>query len=194
MAALIGAVKLLDEGNNTRIVFLTKPFPTNEGPDKFLEFFQRIQDYFKDLIVAEDDARQPKGWERVDRNISKIRQALFSAKDEEDFQAVGLLCRETIISLAQEVYKPELHRSTDDVSISETDAKRMLERYISSELSGSSNEELRKFAKDCFQLAVSLQHKRNANYGEAALCVEASRSLVNIIAIIAERKDHDKSE
>ena len=46
MAALIGAVKLLDEGNNTRIVFLTKPFPTNEGPDKFLEFFQCYPNIF----------------------------------------------------------------------------------------------------------------------------------------------------
>jgi hypothetical protein len=191
---LIGAIRLLDEGNNTRIVFVTKPFPGSEGPDKFSEFFQRIRDYFADSVVAEGDAWKPTGWGRVDRTISKIRQALFAAQDEEDFQTIGLLCREAMISLAQAVYAPELHGAVDDVTPSETDAKRMLESYIAVELPGSSNEELRKYARDCVKLAASLQHMRNATYKEAALCVEASRSVANIVTIIAEQKDAAKSE
>ncbi len=132
---------------------------------------------------------EPTGWARVDRNIDKIVQSLANAKNEEDYQTVGLLCREAIISLAQAVYDPNLHPSVDGVDPSETDAKRMLENYIATELTGGSNEALRKYVKDSYQLAVTLQHKRNASFREAALCVEATRSLVNAVAIISGQRD-----
>jgi hypothetical protein len=50
--------------------------------------------------------------------------------NEEDFQAIALLCREAIISLAQAVYKPKEQGSSEGVRPSETDAKRMLDDYI----------------------------------------------------------------
>jgi hypothetical protein len=100
-----------------------------------------------------------------------------------------LLCREVIVSLAQAVFKPEHHRTLDGIKTSETDAKRMLDSYIASELSVSTNEELRRYAKDAYQLSNCLQHSRTAGFRQAALCVEATRSLVNIIAIISGRRD-----
>lgn len=132
---------------------------------------------------------EPTGWTRVDRNIDKIVKALANAHNEEDYQSVGLLCREANISLAQAVYKPERHPSLDEVIPSNTDAKRMLENYIAAELAGSSNQELRKYVKNAHQLAVTLQHQRNATFRAAALCVEATRSLVNSIAIISGQRD-----
>ncbi|MBE9190918.1 hypothetical protein IQ230_11250 [Gloeocapsopsis crepidinum LEGE 06123] len=144
------------------------------------------------LSLLQREAQQlvePTGWARVDRNIDKIVQVLADAKNEEDYQAVGLLCREAIISLAQAVYDPDLHPCLDGVNPSETDAKRMLENYIATQLLGSSNESLRKYVKDAYQLTVTLQHKRNANFRETALCVEATRSLVNAIAIISGQRD-----
>lgn len=129
--------------------------------------------------------REPTGWERVDRNVDKIVNQLAKAENEEDFQAVGLLCREVLISIAQAVYDPINDSSLDGVEISETDAKRMLESYLATNLSGKSNELHRKFAKTAYQLAVELQHKRTASFRDAALCAEASRSIINTIAIIS---------
>ena len=102
---------------------------------------------------------------------------------------MGLLCRESTISLAQAVYDPAIHPSLDGVEPSETDAKRMIESYIATELVGGSNKELRKHARSAYDLAVVLQHKRNAGFREAALCVEATRSLINIIAVVSGRRD-----
>jgi hypothetical protein len=116
-------------------------------------------------------------------------QALAVAVNEEDFQGVGLLCREALISLAQAVYDPDVHVSSEGVQPSATDAKRMLDNYVAAELSGGPNEELRKYVKDAYQLAVVLQHRRNANFREAVLCVEATRSLINTIAIISGQRD-----
>jgi hypothetical protein len=134
-------------------------------------------------------AKEPTGWERVDRNVDKIVAQLAEAKDEEDFQAVGLLCREALISVAQAVYDPKAHPPLDGVSISETDANRMIESYIANKLAGSSNEIHRKFAKTAYQLAVGLQHRRTAKFRDAALCVEAIRSVINTIAIISGQRD-----
>jgi len=132
---------------------------------------------------------EPTGWTRVDRIVEKITQALQTAADEEDFQAVGLWCREAVISLAQAVYDPELHPSVDGTDPSKTDAKRMIENYIAAELAGGSNEELRSYSKSAHKLASALQHRRNAYFREAALCVEATRSIINIIAIVSGRRD-----
>lgn len=136
--------------------------------------------------------QEPTGWARVDRNIDKINNALAYAENEEDFQTVGLLCREAIISLAQAVYDATKHSSVDGITPSSTDAKRMLENYIAAELTGNSNETHRKFAKTTVQLAVDLQHKRTASFREAALCAEATRSIINTIAIISGQRDPEK--
>lgn len=135
---------------------------------------------------------EPTGWARVDRNVEKIVHLMETAKDEEDFQGVGLLCRETIISLAQAVFDPDKHDSPDGATISDTDAKRILESYIAHELRGDSYDEHRRFAKAAYDLANKVQHSRTANFRDAALCAEATRSLINIIAIISGHRDKSK--
>lgn len=128
---------------------------------------------------------EPTGWTKVDRQIAEVRLRLRGATNEEQFQAVGLLCRETLISLAQAVYSPERHPTLDGVAASSTDAKRMLEAYISVELGGQTNDEARSHAKASLKLALALQHNRTANFRTAALCAEATVSVVNIIGILS---------
>lgn len=135
-----------------------------------------------------EPSREPTGWEKVDRIVDGIITQLSRANREEDYQAVGLLCRECLISLAQAVYKPEIHTTSDGVKPSATDAYRMLEAYLSAEYSGSQNEALRRHAKASLNLANELQHKRTAEYKDAALCSEATRTLVNIVAITSGKR------
>lgn len=132
---------------------------------------------------------EPTGWARVDRTVDEIRAGVAQAANEEQYQAVGLLCREALISAAQAVYDPAQHPSPDGVRVSETDAKRMLDAYIPVVLAGSSNDFLRKHARAALDLAVHLQHRRTASHREAALCVEATNSVINIVAIVAGLRD-----
>lgn len=156
------------------------------------EMYQPLLDALrlsKNSIVKVAD---PTGWARVDRNVEKIARAMEQAKNEEDFQALALLCREAIISLAQAVYRPDEQSSSDGVCPSETDAKRMLEAYIGERLGGQSSEYHRKFVKASFDLAVSLQHRRSSTFRDAALCIEATRSIINTIAILSGKQDPEK--
>jgi hypothetical protein len=131
----------------------------------------------------------PTGWNRVDRSIDEIRRRLEQAEVEEHFQAIGLLCREVLISLAQVVYDPQRHPAEDGLQPSDTDAKRKLDAYIAAELAGGPNEGARRYAKAALTLANDLQHHRTADFRQAALCAEASMSVVNLITIISGRRD-----
>jgi hypothetical protein len=135
----------------------------------------------------------PTGWPLVDRQLSEMRARLAEASTVEQYQAVGLLCRETLISLAQTVYHPVQHPSTDGVAPSETDGKRMLTAYLAAELAGASNEVARKHARAALDLANELQHRRTATFRQAALCAEATASVVNLIAIISGKRDPNDS-
>lgn len=132
---------------------------------------------------------EPTGWAKIDRNLGLARSRLETATTELEFQQVGHACRETLIDLAQEVFDPGRHPTDDGVAPSETDAGRMLGAYLSAELSGGSNEASRRHAKAALVLANDLTHKRTASFRDAALCVEATASVVNIIAIISGRRD-----
>lgn len=165
--------------------------PSYQSRREFLaELFQPLLAQVRELAAGRvPRAEEPTGWPKVDRTVGEIRRRLAEAGTEEQFQAVALLCREATISLAQAVHDPERHPALDGTSPSDTDAKRLLEAYIAAELSGSSNETVRKHARASYDLAVHLQHKRTAGFREAALCVEATTSLINVIAIISGRRD-----
>lgn len=131
---------------------------------------------------------EPTGWPKVDRQLQEIRMRLDAADSEEQYQAIGLLCREVLISLAQAVFDPVRHETADGVDPSETDAARMLEAVFTAELRGSANEEARAHAKAALKLALALQHKRTADFRMAALCAEGTYSVVNMAAVLAGRR------
>jgi hypothetical protein len=73
------------------------------------EMYQPLIDQIRSGPSATGAAifEEPTGWPRVDRGIYELRRRLEQAQTEEQFQAVGLLCRETLISVAQVVYDPQ---------------------------------------------------------------------------------------
>jgi hypothetical protein len=166
---------------------------------KFISYQERrnhINGLYKNLLEQIEGSKNPetvvitvdlKGWGKIERTINEIKIREETAQSEEQFQAVGLLCREIIISLAQEVFIAEKHPILDKTQISSTDAKRMLEAYIAVELAGSSNEAIRKYVKSTSEVANALTHKRTATKKDAALCTTATLSLINLIGIIEGR-------
>ena len=136
----------------------------------------------------------PVGWERVDRTRDRIRELLRTASAEEQFQEVGLLCRDGLISMAQAVFDHERHppTGTDNVSVSDSDVKRMIARYVASECPGASNQEVRKCVNSAMDLANKVTHGRGASYRDAALCAQATFNAIGLIEIISGRRDREE--
>ncbi|MBQ6184929.1 MAG: hypothetical protein IJK48_03585 [Bacteroidales bacterium] len=128
-------------------------------------------------------------WKRIKRTLAKIKKDSVSALNEEDFQQIGHLCREVIISLAQAVFNPSIHGGTDEKGdvISTTDAMRMLGNYINVQLKGPSNEVLRSYAKATNKLANTLTHKRDADKKVMLLTVAATIALINVIGVLEDK-------
>ncbi|MEI6847807.1 MAG: hypothetical protein WCK32_07205 [Chlorobiaceae bacterium] len=163
---------------------------------KYNERRTYINEMYNSLIQMLEETEKPElisvtidltDWERIERSINEIRLRQNEAKTEEQFQVVGLLSRETIMTLAQAVYNKEKHSTLNEKEISKTDTKKMLEAYIVSELSGSSNETLRRYAKATLDLANELTHKRTATKKDASLCATATISIINLIGALEGR-------
>jgi hypothetical protein len=100
----------------------------------------------------------------AERSLSDANlEALADNSWHQDFQTIGLLCREVLISLGQAIYDPAVHTTEDGVAPSKTDGGRMIEAFLRTAASGGSNENVRKHARAALSLAVELQHKRTAD-------------------------------
>jgi hypothetical protein len=126
-------------------------------------------------------------WPRVRRTLDEMRKALDEAENAEQFQAVGLLGRDLLISLAKEVYDPERHPS--DTQLSDSDAEGMLNAFFAATLGGSENAKARRLAKAAEVFANGLAHNRGANHRDGLTCLESVSFLVTLVEIIAGKRD-----
>jgi hypothetical protein len=155
-----------------------------------------IRQMYNTLLQSLEETSQPElisvtidlsNWERIERSINELKIRQTEALTEEQYQVVGLLSRETIITLAQVVYNKDKHQFLDGSEISKTDAKRMLDAYITVELGGTTNETVRRYARATLDLANELTHKRTATKKHASLCAIATISIINLIGTIEGR-------
>lgn len=125
------------------------------------------------------------GWDKVDEEVGSLQDAIFKAKTNRDFQAVGMRGRELLITLAQTVYNKEKYPSIDGVDVSNTDSKRMLEAFVSYCLKDKRKwEKETKYIKNAINLANELTHERSADIVDAEICYSAVISTVQIIKIL----------
>ena len=141
----------------------------------------------KSVSTMLSDSYEPTGWERVDRTIYEMKRRFSVANTEEQFQAIGMLGRETLITIAQQVFNKDLHKTDDGIVPSDTDSKRMLDAFLNYSLTGPSNERQRKFAKASVDLANQLTHDRMADRADAELCLISVTAVANTIRIISNR-------
>ncbi len=123
------------------------------------------------------------GWDRVDAQGSQLRERFASAETVEDFQAVGLLCRDLMISLAQATFEEE-HVPQGEEMPGPADAKRRLAFTVDAKAPGASARELRTVLKSTIDLANKVQHARAATLNEAATVAEATVASVNLMRVL----------
>ena len=114
-----------------------------------------------------------------------MRVQLTRAASEEEYQAVGHLGREVMISLAQAVIDPAEAIGEDGKLPSSTDAARLLDAYIGKTLPGGGNEALRKAVRGVVKATSAVLHDRGATPKDAALVAELVTTSVHLVHILA---------
>ena len=122
-------------------------------------------------------------WDRTERTLRDLRERLVNAQTPEQCQTIGQLARDAIISLAQAVFRPELHWRSSDPPPSVTDSKRQLEAYVSVVFAGGPKEDARSYARSSVLFADALTHKRTATPQDARMAALGAEFLIRLIAL-----------
>ncbi len=121
-------------------------------------------------------------WHKVESNLHSARLNFQTADSTEDFQAVGVQCRDTILSLGEAVM--EYQQLKERPLISNQTIDLIFEKFFNEQFSGSSKDQFRVYTKSCLKVANALQHDRTSTYLQATLCVEATAHLVGLVDAI----------
>ena len=137
---------------------------------------------------------EPTLWEKVDRQVAAMRDQVARAAPEEEYQAVGHLGREVMISLAQAVIYPSEAIGEDGTPPSTTDAARLLDAYIGKTLAGGGNEALRRAVRGTVKATSAVLHDRRATPKDAALVAELVSASVHLMHILATMPDVENDQ
>lgn len=147
-------------------------------------------------VASRDAKRAPKSnshrlraaWRRWETAV----EAMDEARETEDFQAVGMRCRETLVvlvkSLQQAVDVPAGQERPKAANVVEWFA--LIAAHFAS---GQRNEHVRSYlkttAKDTWQLVNWLTHTSSANLHDARIATEAVSALLNVTSLVVMRSE-----
>ena len=135
-------------------------------------------DHLEERDLGAGVSTEETGWERVDSQIRQLRERFATARSTEDYQAIGHLCREVFVSLAEASFVAERHAENREVP---TGVKERLRLVVSVEAGGGEFKELRKVIHSNIDLANAIQHDRAATIDETAIIAEATIASANML-------------
>lgn len=126
----------------------------------------------------------------IRRKLHVASEALAKAAEPEDFQAIGLACREVLIALGGELaLESELPSGTEVPKLA--DFKNRARLAIERLLPGSENSELRAHARKISEAAwvfsSTLTHSPNRTIHEAFICVSLVGAVLTLFEQLLER-------
>ena len=124
--------------------------------------------------------------------LANARTTLFKAKKNEDFQSVGMKCREGLLMLVKNLAKPELvPREQESPQVGNFIS--WCELIANHVAAGSSNDRTRSYLKDIskstWQLANWLTHAQNADRIDATITCEATENVMQAFVMTAARQE-----
>lgn len=136
------------------------------------------------MRVEPDEASENVG--RAWRRFVKAVDAMTEAEEAEDFQAVGIRCREALLALAREHSDAEWLGEADEKP-KLADFRGWLELHATRLATGRARSYLRDMAERTWDLTVWLQHFSDATELDAELVLEATAHCLRTFALTVMR-------
>lgn len=123
------------------------------------------------------------------RKLKNVALLIDTAKEIEDFQSIGVQCREILIELGNYIYVPSMAGA--DEQPQESNFKKKAELFISFYLEGAENSDYRsiikKLTESTWRYAAKITHASNTTFYEATTCVMLCTSLVGVYENIMQK-------
>lgn len=115
------------------------------------------------------------------RRVEAARDAIESAREAEDFQAIGIICREALIAFARE-HQTAAWVNVPDAPPKAADFKGWTNVFAQSLATGRMRRYLSDVAAKTWDIAVSLQHDANATVWDAELLIAATAHVLDVFS------------
>lgn len=143
---------------------------------------QRQQDDFKPIIdeIPLDIERL----KSINRKLNMASQKLSVDLEPEEFQSIGLICRESLIELSKELCKrnKELVKSKE---LKTSDFKSVSKEFVDLYIPGSGNAELRSHSRKLIEIAWSysstIVHSPNKTYPDVKIALLFTSAAVSLL-------------
>lgn len=127
------------------------------------------------------------------RRYARAVDAMTEAEEAEDFQAVGIRCREALIALGREYHDAEWAKLPDDKPKA-SDAKGWLRIYADSLTSGRQRDYVRSLSEKTWDMTVSLQHDTNATEWDAEITLAATQTVFRTYMLLLIKRQRGELE
>lgn len=143
---------------------------------------QRHQDNFKHIIdeIPLDIARL----KSINRKLRMASEKLSIDLEPEEFQAIGLICRESLVELSKELCKRN-KELIESKGFKTSDFKNVSNEFIDLYIPGSNNAELRNHSRKLVDIAwsysSSIVHSPNKTYPDVKIALLFTSSVVSLL-------------
>lgn len=143
---------------------------------------KRHQDNFKHIIdeIPLNIARL----KSINRKLKMASEKLSIDLEPEEFQAIGLICRESLVELSKELCKRN-KELIESKGFKTSDFKNVSNEFIDLYISGSNNAELRNHSRKLVDIAwsynSSIVHSPNKTYPDVKIALLFTSSVVSLI-------------
>lgn len=149
--------------------------------NKFSEY--RPENYVRAMTLDEEIAPN------LFRKLRHIAELINSAKEIEDFQSIGVQCREVLIELANNIYIPEMAGKEEQPQ--KSNFKKKAELFVNFYLNGSENSDYREYIKKIteavWKYANKITHSQSSTVYEVSSCVSLTMSLICVYENIRQK-------
>lgn len=126
------------------------------------------------------------------RRWENAAEALDECKEAEDFQSIGMMCRETLVELVKSL-QHEVPQSAEDKKPKAADFMGWSELIIAHFASGQRNKHIRSYlkstAKETWHLVNWLTHTSKASLYEAHFAHDAVAGLLSIFSLVVVKSE-----
>ena len=161
--------------------------------DQVLTYHIGLRAVLHEQFKVEPDEDQAEYVSKPWRRFARAQEVMNDAAEAEDYQSVGMRCREALIALAKEFVDADWVRLPDEPPKG-SDVKGWMRIYADSVTVDRPRAYIRALAEKTWDLTNWLQHYSGATEWDAQLVLDATGQLLNTFTLLRIRRENESPD
>jgi hypothetical protein len=140
--------------------------------------------------IIDDIAKGVELMSQIRRKLDLTAEKLLQAVELEEIQAIGVMCRETLLTLMENIFSPVYLKDNEEIP-KKSDFKNKCKITLDSLMAGSDNAELRdhmrKLSYSAWEFANEVTHSTSKSYQDAAIALSLCTAVVSVFENLLDK-------